>query len=342
MDFDEKILGLSKNEILQRVGDMRQLAYVELQERADGAAKGCRQASFRTARGLQFDVLVDRAMDIPSLYYKGRNLVWRSPVGESHPTYYEPEGDEWERNFFGGLLTTCGLTNFGPASEEGDVFHGRISNRPAKNLSVTSEWREEDYVLAISGEVKQSRLHGENLTLRRRIETSLKEKTIRINDRVKNDSFRQTPHKILYHINLGYPLLDEGSKLELDSIRTRGVLSEKAKKELDEYDEFHAPLRGFEDRVYEHKIDPSDDGYGTVKLMNPDIGDGLGLEIRFRESQLPYLIEWKYLNQGEYVLGLEPANCPFKDKNELRENGELPILEPQEAREYEVEIEVFD
>ncbi len=340
MDFGEKASELSKSEIIERVGDMRQLGYVELQERADGPAKGCRQASFRTAKGIQFDVLIERAMDITSLYYKGCNLAWRSPVEESHPSYYEPEGEEWKRNFFGGLLTTCGLTSFGFPSEEGDVFHGRISNRPAKNVSVNSDWEDDSYVLSVSGEIKQSRLHGENLTLKREIKTALDEKKIKVRDEVKNNSFRKTSHMILYHINLGFPLLDKNSELFLEPDRTRSVSGEKASNELNKYDEFQDPTEGYEDRIYEHKM-PSDNDTNKVRLVNPDLENELGLEIIFKESQLPYLVEWKYLNKSEYVLGLEPANCPFDDKSELRKKGELPILEPQETREYELELKVL-
>lgn len=341
MDFGEKISSFSKEKVKERVGDTRQLGYVELQERTDGPAKDCRQASFRTARGLQFDVLIERSMDITSLYYKGCNLAWRGPVEESHPSFYEPEGEEWKRTFFGGLLTTCGLTNFGFPSEEGDVFHGRISNRPAENVSVESAWNDEEYILSVSGKIKQSRLHGENLTLRREIKTALDENTIKVKDKVKNDSFREIPHMILYHINLGYPLLDKNSELYIEPAETKSVSGEKARNELDLYDEFQKPTQGYEDRIYEHKM-PSDIDINSVKLFNPCLENGLGLEIIFKSSQLPYLVEWKCLNKSEYVLGLEPANSPFDDKSRLRERGKLPTLEPQETKDYELELKVLE
>ncbi|KXA99206.1 hypothetical protein AKJ41_05815, partial [candidate division MSBL1 archaeon SCGC-AAA259O05] len=193
-----------------------------------------------------------------------------------------------------------------------------------------------------SGEIRQSRVHKENLTLERKIQTALDEKTITLRDKVKNNSFRKTPHRILYHINLGFPLLDSNSELIMDPVRTRSVSGQKAENELNKYDEFQDPTKDFEDRTYEHKMRSEENEHCKVRLINPDLENGLGLEIRFKKSQLPYLVEWKYLNKGEYVLGLEPANCPFKDKSELREKGELPILGPQESQEYEIEFEVVE
>ena len=45
--------------------------------------------------------------------FQGLPLAWRSPAGDVHPSYYEPEGFGWLRSFAGGLLTTCGLDQFG-------------------------------------------------------------------------------------------------------------------------------------------------------------------------------------------------------------------------------------
>ena len=72
----------------------------------------------------------------------------RSPVGEAHPAYFEPEGTRRLRTF-GGLLTTCGLTYAGaPSTDAGEDLglHGRVS--PARrNVHVDAEWDGDDYVV---------------------------------------------------------------------------------------------------------------------------------------------------------------------------------------------------
>ena len=55
-------------------------------------------------------------------------------------------------------------------------------------------------------------MFGEDLQLIRRIEAKIGESTFTIKDRVVNHGFYRTPHMLLYHINIGYPVLDEGSK----------------------------------------------------------------------------------------------------------------------------------
>ena len=53
-----------------------------------------------------------------------------------------------------------------------------------------------------------------------------------------------------------------------------------------------------------------DQGFGHVALVNRELNGGLGLYVSFDVTMLPYLSEWKMMGQGEYVLGIEPANVP--------------------------------
>ena len=55
-------------------------------------------------------------------------------------------------------------------------------------------------------------MFAEDLHLHRRIEADVGGGEIRITDRVVNHGFRPTPHMFFYHVNLGYPLLDEGAR----------------------------------------------------------------------------------------------------------------------------------
>ena len=66
------------------------------------------------------------------------------------------------------------------------------------------------------------------------------------------------------------------------------------------------------------------------------------LSIHFNIKQLPYLIQWKMLGQGEYVLGLEPSNIPLKDRKQLKEENILPLLQPGESVTNQVEVVVSD
>ena len=42
-------------------------------------------------------------------------------------------------------------------------------------------------------------------------------------------------------------------------------------------------------------------------MSNPQIG--IGVRWTYPTANLPYLMEWKMMGNGTYVVGVEPANC---------------------------------
>ncbi|MDP9353512.1 MAG: aldose 1-epimerase family protein, partial [Chloroflexota bacterium] len=199
----------SGDELRCMTGHMAQLAGVRLSEIADGRTRGTRVADVYTGSGFRFQVLLDRALDLGAVEHSGRALAWTHPA-LGGADLYEPEGAGWVRTFGGGLLTTCGLTFFGQPEHDGDEdlgLHGRISHQRGEKIEVTEEWRGEEYVVAVQGQVRQSALFAENLLLTRRISTSLGADCLVVEDRVRNDGYRSTPHMILYHCNFGFPVV---------------------------------------------------------------------------------------------------------------------------------------
>lgn len=61
--------------------------------------------------------------------------------------------------------------------------------------------------------------------------------------------------------------------------------------------------------------------------------------LRYRVDQYPYLVEWKMMRTGAFVVGLEPANYHVEGRSAERQSGSLQVLQPQEVRNYELEIE---
>src|SRR5258708_11179961 len=110
----------TRGELTQRVGDMSRIAGIRASRLEGGRADGVRALDFTCGDGLRFTVLPDRCMDIPTLEYRGVPLVWAARNGIVAPSYFEPEGSAWLRSFFGGLFTTCGLTQAGQPCVDGD------------------------------------------------------------------------------------------------------------------------------------------------------------------------------------------------------------------------------
>lgn len=332
----------TRSELIERIGDLRQIAGVKPYVLEDGPERGVRMAELRTGSGLRFDVALDRAMDIPFAEYCGRPLCWCSPAGVVAPSFYESEGNGWLRSFFGGLLTTCGLTQVGSACEEGGEklgVHGRINNLPAQRVHWGRFWKGDELHFWIEGEVRQVRVFGENLMLQRRISTRLGANSLRIEDRVCNEGFDAAPLMILYHFNIGFPLLDAGSELWAPSLKVRPRDAD-AKKGLEEHSRFSGPVKGYREQVFYHEMAADERGWVSVALVNPH--RTFGLRLSYQQNTLPKFVEWKMMGQGLYVVGLEPSNCWVEGRAVEKDRGELEWIGPGDEREYALVLEVVD
>ncbi len=101
------------------------------------------------------------------------------------------------------------------------------------------------------------------------------------------------------------------------------------------------PAAGFEERVYYHKIGADEDGRTTAALANSSLDGGTALYVSFLRNQLPRLVQWKMCAAGNYVMGIEPANCWVGGRGRARSEVDLKFLEPGEKRNYELEIGIL-
>jgi hypothetical protein len=332
----------SREELERRVGDLSQIAGVRLIELADGKERGVRAAEIKTGSGLSFTVLIDRGLDISTAEYNGKALGWRSMTEDAHPAFFEPEGLGWLRTFYGGLLITCGMTYAGaPGEDQGQSFglHGRVSHTPAKNVYADAAWEGDRYRVWIRGKCQESIVFSENLLLTREISAYLGENRLFVHDIVENVGHARTEHMYLYHINIGFPAVDEGAHLisPSRSARPRDAEAEAGKED---YPRFQAPTNGYKEKVYFHDLAADASGCTQAAIANPALGHGVS--IRYPKAQMPEFIEWKMMGVRNYVVGMEPANCSVLGRAAERQRGTLQFLEPGERREYRLEIGVLD
>ena len=333
----------SREELVRYTGTMNQIAGIQPLEASEGLERGSRLLQVWTGSGLTFNILPDRAMDIAACQYKGMSLAWRSATGDAHPAFYEPSGAGWLRSFQGGMLVTCGLDSFGPPVREGAEElgqHGRASNLPAREVGYHAGWVDGTYQLELSGEVRQTRVFGENILLRRRISTCLGSNSIRLEDTVINEGFSPQAHMIMYHINTGFPLLNERAHLKFDVLETIPE-DDVSAQALADWMVFQPPTPGFQEQNFIHKPVANPDGWTQAEVENPSLG--LGLRLSFDTRTLPYLNEWKMMGEGLYVLAIEPMNCnPLPGRVAMKSQKKLPYLEPGESRSYTLELEVVE
>lgn len=334
--------------LLKRVGRLGQVAGVRLVTLQDGAARGVRVLEFWTGSGFRFEVLVDRAFDLGHAEYGGQPLAWTSPVGVTGPWYYEPQGLGFLRSFGGGLLTTCGLDHtlfptddtaqqyhYPPKATEHYGLHGRISNRPARLVGYGERWEGDACTLWAEGEVQQASALGENLVLRRRVEARVGEAHLTLRDEVENVGYHPTPHMLLYHVNLGFPVVDEGAEILLPTRRVTPC----GDYPVEGFRTLTAPTKDFEEQVFE--FEPLSEADGTVPVGILNRARGLGVYELFRADQLPHPFVWRTLGEGHYVVALEPSTNRVAGRHDARERGELLTLEPGAVRRYDLELGVL-
>lgn len=332
----------TRQELCRRVGDVSQLGGARPIAFVEGPEAGVDAAEIRTGSGLNVTVLPGRGMDLGLADYRGASLCWRSPTGEQHAAFYEPQGQGWLRGFHGGLMVTCGLSTAGwPSVDQGLELplHGRAAYLPARNVQVDGEWQGDDYVMWVQGRIREAVPYGENLRLTRRVWARLGERRIFVDDVVENLGWEPTPHMIAYHVNPGFPVLDGGSEL-LFSPRKVTPATPDFESGLAEHARFGPPEDGWKAEVYHHEIDTTSDGWAWTALVNR--GLGLGLYVRQRPEQLPWMWQWKQTGPGLYVVGIEPANCQGLGRANERARGALRVLAPGERQEYNLEIGVLD
>jgi hypothetical protein len=336
-DYDYKTL-------LSYVGDFSQLAGAKRYALTCGRSKGVEAADVRTGSGLNYTVLLDRALDIGFAEYKGVPLVYMSPVGVVAPQYYDPEGKEWLRSFSGGLMTTCGLSNVGAPSELNGIKygqHGRISNLPGENIVVEEGLEDTEYMIFIKGHVRLVSSFLENIVMHRSIKSYAGKNKIIINDIFENCGISRQPFMLLYHFNFGFPLTNENSRIIIPYSNKGKCVSGKV-FDLKNYDRLFKPDEGMEEEPFFFETIPDKNGDASFILINDKQNPELAIKVKYSYNPLSKLIVWKSMISKNYALCIEPANCHVKGISHEYENDTLEYIGPSEKKVTHLEIEVLD
>jgi Domain of unknown function (DUF4432) len=318
-----------------KVANLDQLASATTSTVVDGPAAGCRAVDLRVAGGIDVRILPDRGFDIGQAWFAGLPLAWISSVGESAPLS-APAGTDWLGAFGGGLVTTCGLRNVGPPSE-GHGMHGRFSHLRASDVRVHREQEGNDVVLTASASIDEADPDGGHLRVERSIRTRTSRGLLELTDVTANLGAVTEPAPILYHVNVGVPMFDQGARLEVDSVEVVPRDAD-AERGLSSWMRPGNPREGAREMVFEHRLRPDPSGWGSAALVNPAVG--VRLVLQWRRAELPRFHQWLHPGASMYVLGLEPANCSVLGRGADRAAGSLPILEPGARRATELRIMV--
>lgn len=331
----------------KKVSNPTQIGGIETSVLDNGPGRGSRIAWINTGSGLRFKVVLDRGMDITEAFMNAHSLAWISHKGGVPPQSSKQQDIDWLHSFNGGLMTTCGLDHVGgPEEDEKGTrgLHGEISNVPAELISVVQpDLYGESDTLSMSGRLLQSSVFGHHLELVRTISARMGESEIHVHDTIRNIGNHPAPHMILYHLNFGWPLVDDGTKILWDG-DWKARDSEMDRHIFNENHDF----RTCPGVLKEHSgggeaaafIDPQADQEGKYQfgLHNPRLG--LEVTVAANKNQLPALTNWQHFGEREFVLGLEPGtNYPI-GQSTARKSDQLIKLEPGESADYDLRFQI--
>lgn len=347
--------GLPQDELRRRVGHLSQVAGVRLLASEDGPSRGVRLLEFRTGTGLTFEIGVDRGFDVGRADYRGASLGWMPPTLMPGPWYFEDQAKfGWLRAGLGGFNNTCGYIHIGNPEEASVAHynfparptdrygvHDRAALLPAEIVSFGGRWEDGRYLLEAVGRITQAQTYGENLVVTRTYRSELGASWFTMEDVVENAGFLPTEHMLLYHINAGYPFVDEGSELIAPVAGPPRVLFGDADpNERTSWSRFIAPQRNWVQQTFEHRMTPDADGMVEVAIHNPRLLGGIALGVSYDGRAMPNYIEWRMMGEGQYAVGIEPCTNGF-GREAVRDEGQLIVLLPGERRSYSTRVAIL-
>jgi hypothetical protein len=208
------------------------------------------------------------------------------------------------------------------------------------------------YEMLHSMVVRDARMFGPVLEVRRQIQCILGRPQVMIYDQVINRGDAPVPHAWLYHVNFGYPLLDRGARFVYRGPAeywqvpkppdARSIMRpldaggmNKLKRVPDSLPE-HASS-GERGLIVENA--PDADGLCRAGLINDRLR--LAVELEYPAEALPRLANWQHYGpRGCYVTGIEPFTGSLMGTQNDRHPSARQVLQPGETRRYQLTLRV--
>ncbi len=336
------VKNMNKREMLRHVGDFSQIFGIKEYTLVDGKSKGVRAYDVKNGSGLEFTILADRCLDIAGLSFKGVNCSYITKTGVVAPEYYDEQGIGFLRSYLAGFLTTCGMRNVGsPCDQDGESFplHGRMANTPGEQVNASTEWINEVPELTISGKMREARLFGENLILSRKITVRYGENKILLQNSIENMGFKREQLHLLFHFNMGYPLLDADAIL-VTPTKKLDPRDQEAQNGASAVGLCQPPTADYAEQVFYHDLNTDNAGNTSVALINKNLQ--LGVALHYSKNQLFNFTQWKQMGEGDYVMGMEPCNCYVGGRIDPRNANVVEYLEPGAVKNFDLTIEILN
>jgi hypothetical protein len=283
---------------------------------------------------MSIDVLPTRGMGIWRVKRRDKTLGWQAPVRDPvNPAFVplmEPGGLGW-LDGFNELLCRCGLESNGPPEfdDAGRLLrplHGRIANTPAHRMELIVD--DDAGTLTLRGIVDESRFHFQSLRLTTSISTKFGSNEFTWSDEVKNIGGREASMQMLYHFNIGQPLLKAGARITAPLQAVAPQTQVAAKEGVETWNIIPPPRPGSSEQVY--GLDLAADDAGNTRLLVDGLTNDEAIGLRFNKRTLPCFTVWRNTpaEADGYVLGIEPGTNYPNPRTFEQQHGRVVTLEP--------------
>ena len=276
-----------------RISNFQQVASIRRYTLTEGREKGLDVLDCDNGK-IRFLLNVSKACDIMQLYHEGQNISFISKNG------FTKRETPFLRRFEGGMLYTCGLDSVG--GRDGFELHGTLHNIPAE--IIRAECNENG--ITVEAIIRDTALFGKNLVLKRKIFTAIGGDSVTLEDTLVNEGYKTEEYCLLYHINVGYPMLDDGAKIIADVENYTPRTAWAKQNEATMY-EMNASTPNQEETCYFLNLKKPE-----ITLVNGKIGKEF--TVSYSGDTLPCFVEWKSMASGDYALGLEPCTTELDDR----------------------------
>lgn len=297
----------------RKINNPLQMAYIRRYTLTDGKESGLKVIEMNNGL-IRLLLNESKGLDIMQLWHQGTNISFISKNG------FTQRELAFSSRFEGGMLYTCGIDNIG--NRQGYETHGTYHNTPSRIIQTVCN----ESLLQVIAEVEDTCLFSRNLLILRTITLFVGKDEVIVEDVLINRGTKEENYCLLYHVNLGYPMLDEGTEVvgNFGDIVPRTKKSQECMKERNIFSQV---------KDNEEESCYFIENYGdTVSVVNHKLGKRFALQ--YSKDTLPCFIQWNSPASQDYALGLEPATSYLDDRFFYR------IIKPNEKIKFTINMSV--
>jgi hypothetical protein len=166
---------------------------------------------------------------------------------------------------------------------------------------------EEAGQITLRGFIDESRFHFQSLRLTTSISTGFGSDSFTWTDEVENIGGRDAKLQMLYHFNIGQPLLQPDAKITAPLGTVAPLTQTAAKAGIESWNIMPAPRPGSNEQVY--VLDLAADSSGDTGILVSNLSNDQAVSLQFNKTNLPCFSVWRNTpaESDGYVLGIEPG-----------------------------------